>query len=100
MRTVRDYIFGVRLDAYIKQYLTFKIMEELYPQNILLIKYEELVRSPRATFINVLSHFGHDVNNSEHLEKIEQALALSSKDSMQKIENLIGHSLGNDQIIN
>ena len=73
-------------------------MKDLYSDNILLLKYEDLVRDPKSTFLSVLKHFGHDIEDPNHLKKIEIALHLSSKKSLKKIENLIGHSLAKYQI--
>ena len=98
MSNVSEFIHHVGLEAYIKQFLTFKIMKDLYSDNILLLKYENLVRNPKSTFLSVLKHFGHDVEDSNHLKKVEMALLLSSKKSLKKIEKIIGHSLGEDQI--
>jgi hypothetical protein len=89
MTSVKEYLHHVGLEAYIKQFLTWKIMKQIYPDNILLTKYETLVRNPTCTFTKVLEHFGHDISEPTHKEKIAQAIALSSKDSMQKIENFI-----------
>ena len=98
MSNVSEFIHHVGLEAYIKQFLTFKIMKDLYSDNILLLKYENLIRNPKPTFLSVLTHFGHDVEDSNHLKKVEMALLLSSKKSLKKIENRIGHSLAKDQI--
>ena len=73
-------------------------MKDLYLDNILLLKYENLIRNPKSTFLSVLTHFGHDVEDSNHLKKVEMALLMSSKKSLKKIEKLIGNSLAKDQI--
>lgn len=98
IKSVSQYIHNVGLEAYIKQFLSFKIMKELYPQNLLLLKYEHLVRDPKNIFTKALLHFGYDVDNPYRQEKIVQALACSSKDSVKKIEKSMGQSLGCDQI--
>ena len=97
MTSVREYIHYVGLDAYIKQFLTFKIMKDLYPDNILLSTYENLVREPQTTFLSVLNHFGHDIEPRLHLVVVEMALSLSNRKSIMQIENLMGRSLANDQ---
>ena len=98
MSNVSEFIHHVGLESYIKQFLTFKIMKDLYSDNILLLKYENLIRNPKPTFLSVLTHFGHDVEDSNHLKKVEMALLMSSKKSLKKIEKLIGNSLAKDQI--
>ncbi len=98
IKSVPQYIHNVGLEAYIKQFLSFKITKELCPDNILLVKYEHLIRDSKNTFTKALTHFGHDINNPYHQEKMAQALACSSRDSAKKIEKSMGHALGNDQI--
>lgn len=95
--SVRQYIFGVGLDSYIKQFLTFKIAKEMYPRHVLLVKYEDLVRDPETIFARVLSYFGHDARDPAHREKMSVAIEISSKDSARKMEKSMGHSLANDQ---
>jgi hypothetical protein len=97
IKDVREYLFRVSLESYIKQFLTFKVMRAIYPQNILCIKYENLVRNPEYAFTGVLSYFGHDVEDPSHQEKIIQAIKLSSKDTLKRIEKSIGHSIAHDQ---
>lgn len=98
MSSVREFIHCVGIDLYIKHFLTFKVMKNLYPKNILLCKYEDLVRQPKDTFLRVLNHFSHFPEDAEQLPKIEEALKLCSLESMKKLENLLGRSLGDDQI--
>jgi len=97
MTSVREYIHYVGLESYIKQFLTFKIMKDIWPDNIIMVTYENLMRDPKATFMKILKHFGHNIGNPYHLEKLDIALALSSKDSMKNIENKIGYAFGDDQ---
>jgi hypothetical protein len=98
MTNVKEYIHHVGLEAYIKQFLTYKIMKDMWPDNILMVTYKNLTRDPKATFMKILKHFGHDIDNPSRLEKLDIALALSSKDSMKNIENNIGYAFGDDQI--
>ncbi len=94
---VRDYFFSVGLEGYIKQYVTWKVMKRAYPDNILINKYEDLVRNPSLVFLKSLNHFGLNVKNRLLQEKIAIAMKLTSKDSLRSIENMLGHSLGDDQ---
>lgn len=98
MENVKEYLHLVGFEAYLRQYLTFKFMKALYPDNIMMITYEALVRNPRETFSTVLTHFGHNVGDSGNEEKFDLALKLSNKDTMQKMESSLKGSLGGDQI--
>ncbi len=97
IKDVREYLFSVGLESYIKQYLTYKVMKQIYPRNIMFVKYENLTRNPEQTFSSVLSFFGHDMSNPSHQEKMALALIHSSRDSVRKMEKAMGHSIGADQ---
>ncbi len=98
IENVREYILNVGLESYIKQFLTFKVMKQMCPDNILLIKYETLATEPARVFAGILDHLGHDIGNPSNQQKMAQAMALSSKDSIKRIERTIGHSIGGDQV--
>ena len=97
IKNVREYILNVGLESYIKQFFTFKAMKQMCPDNILMIKYENLARSPEHTFASILNHFGRDINSPYYQEEFAIALKLSSKDSVKEMEKIGGHSIGNDQ---
>ncbi len=98
IKNVREYILNVGLESYIKQFLTFKVMKQMCPDNVLLIKYETLATEPARAFAGILDHFGHDIGNPSNQQKMDQAMALSSKDSIKRIERTIGHSIVGDQV--
>ena len=93
MKDIHEFIRAVGMDMYIKHLLTFMLMKEKYPDNILLITYEMLVRDPKSTFQKVLNYLGHDVTLSENYEKFKIALDMSSKKSIVKLENAYGRSI-------
>ncbi|MBW1702365.1 MAG: sulfotransferase domain-containing protein [Deltaproteobacteria bacterium] len=97
IKTLQEFIFNIGLESYIKQFLTFKVMKDIYSHNILTVKYEELVRKPEQIFKKILNHFGHNIDNEMKASAFQTALKLSRMDSMKKIEDKIGHSLGDDQ---
>ncbi|UCE47414.1 MAG: sulfotransferase domain-containing protein [Phycisphaerales bacterium] len=97
IKDVRQYILNVGLESYIKQFFTFKVMKQMCPHSLLMIKYETLTANPARSFAAILYHFGHDISNPSNQQKIGLALALSSKDSIKKIEKTLGHSLVGDQ---
>jgi len=94
---VWEFIDHSGLEAYIKHYLSFRYMQERYPKNILMLTYEQLSRDPGAAFTRILGHFGHDLSSPARVAAFTRALQLSSMDSMKRIENGLGRSLGNDQ---
>jgi hypothetical protein len=94
---VRQYVLNVGLESYIKQFFTFKVVKQMCPHNLLMLKYETLTANPARGFAAILYHFGHDLSNPSNQQKIVQALALSCKDSIKRIEKTLGHSLVGDQ---
>lgn len=95
--SVKKYILQVGIDAYIKQFITYQIMGKLYPEQILLLSYEGLMRDPKSHFKSILSHFGNDTESLMHQTAFTEALKLSDRNSMKNFENSLGRSLGNDQ---
>ena len=96
IRSVSDYLHTVGLDAYLKQYLTFHLLQNTYPDQILMLPYEELVARPQAAFTTMLEHFGHEVSPARG-RLLERAIHLASMDSMRKVEAALGHTIANDQ---
>jgi hypothetical protein len=93
----RKFCFIMGLGSFIKQYLTFKVMKQSYPEAILMIPYEDLSRDSTLSFLKMLEFMGQDVSDMRHQKIIGTALHLSSKDSVKRIEKRSGHSLSNDQ---
>ena len=94
----RDFFFYDGLDAYIKQYFTYKYMKGLFPYNLMLVTYEQLMRNPESVFSAMLDFLGHDMTHPKHKTIMKLALGLASKDSVRKIEQQVGASLAGDQI--
>ena len=69
------------------------LMKKKYPNNLLLITYENLVRDPKIIFRKVLNFLGHAVTLSGNYEKFEKALNMSSKENIIKLENAYGRSI-------
>ena len=93
----RDYCFDQGLDSYIKQFLSYKIMQETCPDQVTLFRYEDLLRSPKLTIESVLGFLGHNPSSTSCQEKLAIALENASMSGVKKMESLLGHSLANDQ---
>jgi hypothetical protein len=94
----RDYLYSKGIYTYIRQFLTYKLMKKAYPDNLLLIKYEDLVRSPSLVFAQSLEFMGHPVNSVARQQAFSGALKFSSMESVKNIEKLMGHSIAGDQV--
>ena len=93
IKDIHEFLRTVGMDMYIKHFLTFQLMKKKYPNNLLLITYENLVRDPKIIFRKVLNFLGHDVTLSGNYEKFEKALNMSSKENIIKLENAYGRSI-------
>ena len=91
-KDIHHFLRVAGIDMYIKHYLSFKLMSEIFPNNVLILTYENLVKGPKANFEKIFSFLGHDYINKFE-EEFNDALFLSSKESIIKLENLYGHSL-------
>lgn len=94
---VKDYIYSAGLPAFIKQFFTFKAMREMFPKNIIMVPYEDLIKKPEQTFMMMLAHFGYVLKNDHQLKMIRRALYLSSQDSLKVAEQNLGFNLANDR---
>ena len=68
-------------------------MNDLFPENILLLKYEDLVQDPEKNFVTVLNFFKLDNLIANNKFFFYQALEMSSPDQIKKIERLSGQSM-------
>ena len=80
---IHDFIRKAGVDMYIKHYLSFKLSQKIFPNNILILTYEDMVRNPQDNFTKVLNFIGHNINK----KAFSEALKMSSKDSIVKLEN-------------
>ena len=86
---IHDFLRKAGIDMYIKHYLSFKLLKEIYPNNILILHYENMVKKPKENFSKILDFIGHKI----HLKEFEQAIKLSSKESIINLENAYGESI-------
>ena len=93
----KDYVYSAGLDAFIKQFFTFKAMREMFPGNILMIRYEDLLREPEKIFTVMLRHFGFASRSDRERDLVRQALELSSQSNLKAAEHNLGTSLANDR---
>ncbi len=90
-KDIHQFIKVAGVDMYIKHYLSFKLMKEKYPKNVLILEYENLVRNPEENFRKVLNFINFKSIESQEKE-FKDALFLSSKENIVKLENRLGHA--------
>tara|TARA_B100001769_G_C22045791_1_gene562088 strand:- start:653 stop:1246 length:594 start_codon:yes stop_codon:yes gene_type:complete len=86
---VHDFLRKGGIDMYIKHYLSFNLTQKIYPNNILMLSYENMVNNPEENFLKVLDFIGHKVDK----DSFEQAIKLSSKESIIELENAYGGAI-------
>ena len=94
----REFLHDASIEAFIKQFITFSEMKKIFPEHILMISYEDLVRSPQTSFDKVLDHFGYSVKNNKSEKIVERAIQLASIENLRGVEQKMGRALGNDQV--
>ena len=97
LKTEREYLRRVGVSAYIKQYFTFHVIREHYPENVFMLPYERLVRDRSDSFRDMLRFFDFDVDTTLKEECFQKALNSSSVESLRNLEKSLGMSLGRDQ---
>lgn len=97
IRDEQDFLHQVGLEAFIKQYFTFHLMHELYPDNVLLVSYENMTRDPVDAFARILGHFGFSIDDENKHHCFARALESSSPESLKKIETALETTLARDQ---
>lgn len=94
---VKDYVYSAGLPAFIKQFFTFKAMRKIFPENIILVPYENLMKDPQRAFVMMLAHFGYLVKNDNQMKMVRRAMELSSQGNLKTAERNLGFSLANDR---
>lgn len=97
LKNPKDFLHLVGLDAYLKLFVTYKVVQENYPYNILMVSYEDLVTSNEATFVSILKFLGHDPFEHNTIGAVREALLCSSPAYLQMIEKMTGNTLAKDQ---
>ena len=86
---VHDFIRKVGMDMYIKHYLSYKLTQKIYPKNVLILTYENMVKDPENNFSEVLDFIGHKKDE----DAFKEAIKMSSKESIIKLENAYGEAI-------
>jgi hypothetical protein len=91
---LRDFIFnGPAIEGYVKQIHTFRVMRRLYPQNVLMLPYEEMTAKPRETLVKILAYFGAPVRGPLTRKAFGTAFRLTERESVKGIEQKMDRSL-------
>ena len=54
-QSIEEFITIAGIDMYLKHFLGFKLMNDLFPENILLLKYEDMIQDPEKNLHTVLN---------------------------------------------
>ena len=98
LESAGDYLRHVGLESYVKQFLSFRIMRDYFPDRILMLSYESLLREARDGFFKILKHFGHNPGLPQHHPRFSAALEASGMGAMKQLEDRLGRSLANDRL--
>ena len=84
------------IPCYIKTYLSYIESYKEYPENILLIKYENLMGDTSKVLKLILNFINRPVTEKERVA-FDNALEVTKPDEMRKLERYLGRTLANDQ---
>lgn len=101
VKDLHDFVFefGI-LGAFIKHYYPFKQMHQLFPENVLLMSYEDLITNPHAAFHKILSFVNLEPDNQIKQHIVEDALGMCSKDALMAIESTFADSINGEMMNN
>ena len=98
MKSPNRYAMKGGFDAYLKQFYTFYIMKPMFPDQIMMVPYESLVRERVKTLREIVSFFAPSITDERLQQCIEKAHEATTMQRLKYLENMLGHSLGNDQM--
>jgi hypothetical protein len=93
----REFMYRVGLEAHLKLYLSYRFMQETYPENILMVSYEGMMRDPPGSFRAMLEFLGLAPDSTPSRRAFAKALRLADRRHLRRAEQLLGHSLAADQ---
>lgn len=97
LTTPSEFLRGGGLESYIKQFVTFAALAPAFPQNILMVSYEEVMRGPERAFERMLGFWNFQLDSAERREAFQRALNSSSSASLKNVEAALNASLARDQ---
>lgn len=86
----REYLFDAALISYARQFISYQLQAERYPDLVKMIPYDDLIDRPVETATYLLNHF---CGTRREWPMLSAAARLVRKDHMRAIEGKIGSSL-------
>jgi hypothetical protein len=81
------------LDAYIIQFMTFVEMRKRFPDQILMVPFDDIQRCPEEKLQEIVEFIGIPLDQDKRTQYIAQACHITSKENMKKFEEQLGYSL-------
>jgi hypothetical protein len=85
-----DYLFGLALPSYAKQFVSYQQMAVRYPTLVRLFSYEGLMRDPQRGMTAILDHLAA---TQSFRPALSDAIRLAQRDHLKAVERELGHSL-------
>lgn len=95
-RDANDFVINAGISSYLKQFLSYYLVNKKYEDTLMMVTYEELVRHPEESYRKILRFLDHDIlqHNDDHLFR---ALNFIKAENLRAHELKAGRSLANDQ---
>jgi len=91
-----DGFFKYYINCYIKTYLSYIETFKSFPNNILMVRYENLMRNKTETLKSIFDFIGHPVRKYS-IDSFHYAVKITSIENMKKLEHYLGKTLADDQ---
>jgi hypothetical protein len=93
---ISEFIRNGGLEGYLKQFFTFHAMRD--DTNLLMLRYEDLLRAPEEIFLRMLAFVGFEPQNARQQAGVSEAVVLAAPDHVRRLESRIGQALAFDQL--
>ncbi len=87
----RDYLFGIALPSYAKQFVSFQAMAARHPGLVRLVPYERLMAKPVEVLAGLLDHLSGTPRSN--WPNLHHAVRLARREHLKAIEAELGRSL-------
>ena len=92
-----EYVRLVGIESYLKQYLSFHLLADRYPENLKMVRYEDIVENPVRSFSGMLEFCGFNIDTGPKRNAFDTTLELTRIENMRRLETSLGLPLAQDR---
>ncbi len=97
-KSLNDFAMSI-VPQFVKSYVSFREMQSVYPDNILMIKYDDLIQSRRELILKICEFckISKSYSSSNFEEAFDKAYHYTEISEMKRLEQFMGNTLAGDQ---